>query len=36
MGNFEVKLRECLDLTAENHWGLSRVLEPVMSLRRRG
>ena len=34
--DFEVELRECLDLTAENWWGLSRVLEPVMSLRRRG
>jgi thiopurine S-methyltransferase len=35
-GDFEVELLECLDLTAENRWGLSSVLEPVMSLRRKG
>jgi len=35
-GLFEVTLRECLDLTAKNRWELSRVLEPVMSLRRSG
>jgi thiopurine S-methyltransferase len=33
---FDVQLLETLDLTEGNRWALSRVLEPVMSLNRRG